>query len=329
MTSRRLLFLLFSAASLWLSPMPALAQQPSPVPPAVMFQGDQASSLQDRLPSNSTILDGVQQSQNEDSKPFYEDRKQGWYWYRKEPLTRKTLKSKLPSKRRLPYLSDYTMRELWNMYPDDFQELLNTFMKKAVQNPTEKNILDYLIMQDIARRKSLAYASVMSYVVQKNPQLSTKTLYPVTAPGRAAVAAMRTREQEKTIRTGRSEFALIMFTRKGCDFCEAQTSILTYFVHKYSWPLRMIDIEKNPGAAARFNVTMTPAIILVDRESGRYMPIAVGVVSMSELSLKLYRTIRYLRGEIMPQQWFMHDFERGKSNDVLQYTENHAPENQK
>ena len=86
----------------------------------------------------------------------------------------------------------------------------------------------------------------------------------------------------------------------------------------------MVDIHENPNMAARFSVQMTPTIILVDRKSGRYMPVSVGVISMSELSLKLYRTIRYLRGKITPQQWFMHDFERGKSNDTLEYTKNYA-----
>jgi conjugal transfer pilus assembly protein TraF len=272
----------------------------SPVPPGMIFPHNR---VQD-------------QAEQKDSKPFYQGRKQGWYWYQKEPVKMKKPKPGVPSKRSLPDLSNYTMPQLWDMYPDDFQALLNTFMKKAVQRPTEKNVLEYLTMQDIARRKSLAYASVTSYVEQKHPQLSTKAVYPVTAPGQAAVVSMRTREQERTIESGHEQFALIMFTREGCDFCEAQISIIAYFVNKYGWPVRIVDIERNPNMAARFNITMTPTIILVDKNSGKYMPISVGVISMSELSLKLYRTIRYLRGEITPEQWFMHDFERGTSNDV-------------
>ena len=87
-------------------------------------------------------------------RPFYGDRKRGWYWYepvcqpgRKEPEKPKHKKLLKKAKhRRLPSLKDYTYEQLWNMYPDDFQALLNTFMKKAVQDPTEQNIMDYLIM---------------------------------------------------------------------------------------------------------------------------------------------------------------------------------------
>ena len=283
--------------------------------------GADGGSLSPQLMPGKVLDEPSLTSPGHDSKPFYQGRKEGWYWYKKEAVRKKEKKFE-PRKRHLPSLSDFTMKELWNMYPDDFQKLLNTFMKKAVQNPTEKNVLEYLTMQDIARRKSVAYASVVSYVEQKHPELSNKTTYPITAPGRAAVVSMRTREIEQTLQSARDSFALIMFSRKGCEFCTAQKSILAYFVDKYGWPVRSIDIDQNPNMAARFNITITPTIIVVEKRSGKYMPVSVGVVSMGELSLRLYRTIRYMRGQITPQQWFMHEYERGKTNDVLTFTKN-------
>jgi len=259
--------------------------------------------------------------QTRQSVPFYEGRKQGWYWYEKEPEKAEKPKEKPKvAKHVLPSLKDYTMKQLWNMYPDDFQALLNSFMKKAVQNPTEENVMEYLTMQDIARRKALAYASVQSYVIQTHPELSNKVLYPVTTPGRAARTRLIRQEQEQTIRSARQDFALIMFSREGCEYCKAQAAILNYFMNKYQWPVRQLDIEDNPYMAARFNVRITPSIILVQRKSGKAMPVSAGVISLTELEVKLYRTIRYLKGEITPEQWFMHDFERGTVNDVKSNT---------
>jgi len=263
------------------------------------------------------LRDVISEAKDKTPASFYKEKKQGWYWYQKDPEKKKP---EDPSKRKLPNLEDYTAQELWDMYPDDFQELLNTFMKKAVQAPNEKTVMDYLVMQDIARRKSLAFASVMSYVDQKNQELGTQSVYPITAPGQSAVVSMRVREQEETIASGREQFGLIMFTRQGCDFCESQKSILEFFVNKYGWPVRFVDMDEHPNMAAKFDVTMTPTMIMVDKQSGKSMPISVGVISMSDLALKLYRSIRYMRGEITPQQWFMHDFEKGKSNDPLKYT---------
>ena len=299
MTSKVLQCLFFSWAILIL---PAWAVQESLISPKIKNDG---------LSSGST------EETDHEPPSFYKEKKQGWYWYQKDPEKKKP---EDPSRRKLPNLEDYTAQELWNMYPDDFQELLNTFMKKAVQAPNEKTVMDYLVMQDIARRKSLAFASVMSYVDQKNQELGTQSVYPITAPGQSAVVSMRMREQEETIASGREQFGLIMFTRQGCDFCESQKSILEFFVNKYGWPVRFVDMDEHPNMAAKFDVTMTPTMIMVDKQSGKSMPISVGVISMSDLALKLYRSIRYMRGEITPQQWFMHDFEKGKSNDPLKYT---------
>ena len=249
-------------------------------------------------------------------KPFYEDRKRGWYWYEKEPQKSKTLAEKRPQ-RRLPSLKDYTYEELWNMYPDDFQALLNKFMKKAVQHPTEQNIMDYLIMQDIARRKAAAFTAAFGFVTQTHPELTTSDVYPITTPGQASRTRSILSEVDSTIRASASDFALIMFVKPGCGFCDAQAAILKYFTENYHWPIRTIDIEQNPNAAARFNVTLVPTILVVAKHSGRYLPVSVGVVSLADLKKRLYRSIRYLRGEITPQQWFMYDFEKGKSTDPL------------
>ena len=313
MQSKLLRFLFFSMTLIFYALSPLYAGSSEMHPELNDIRVDMAP------PSIINVPDKSKQSH---SKPFYEDRKQGWYWYEKELNPQKKKVEKKYRKRRLPKLSDFTMKELWDMYPDDFQKLLNTFMKKAVQDPTEQNVLEYLTLQDIARRKSLAYASVVSYVEQKHPELSNKTVYPITAPGQAAVVKMRAQEEEQTLLNARDEFALIMFSREGCEFCTAQKSILAYFVEKYGWPVRTIDIDRNPNMAARFNITMTPTIIIVEKRSGNYMPVSVGVVSMSELSLRLYRTIRYMKGKITPEQWFMHEYERGKTNDVLTFTRN-------
>ena len=278
-----------------------------------------AMELPESINTIQNVIDSLNRSSEEpgnNERSFYGNNKQGWWWYQQEPEE----DPKTPEKKRLPEMKDFSYQQLWNMYPDDFHELLNTFMKKAVQKPDEKTVMDYLMMQDIARRKSLAFAAVMSYVNQKNQELGTQSVYPFTAPGQSAMVSMRVRAQEQTLAGAREQFALIMFTRKGCDFCVAQASILEFFVNKYGWPVRAVDMDDNPNMAAKFNITMAPTLIMVDKDSKQSIPISVGVMSMSDLVLKIYRSVRFMRGEITPQQWFMHDFERGKSNDPLKFT---------
>ena len=307
MISKRLRCLFFSwvmvAAGVFFGPSMAMAATELP---------ESIGSIEDSI----GLLDSASEKSGDNKKSFYGNNKQGWWWYQQEPEE----DPETPEKKRLPEMKDFSYQQLWNMYPDDFHELLNTFMKKAVQKPDEKIVMDYLMMQDIARRKSLAFAAVMSYVNQKNQELGTQSVYPFTAPGQSAMVSMRVRAQEQTLAVAREQFALIMFTRQGCDFCVAQASILEFFVNKYGWPVRAVDMDDHPNMAAKFNIKMAPTLIMVDKDSKQSIPISVGVMSMSDLVLKIYRSVRFMRGEITPQQWFMHDFERGKSNDPLKFT---------
>ena len=276
-----------------------------------------ASSLPDPVPQAQDSVSPVNEQDNE--KPFFSDRKHGWYWYEKKPLKPEGKKKKEgnPTGRVNVNLDDYTYQELWNMYPDDFQKLFHIVLKQAVQDPTVKNTRDYLTMQDISRRKSVMFANVVGYVGQTNPDFSINDTYPITAPGRRSLTAMEFEEKNNTIREARDQFALIMFSEEGCKFCESQSGILAYFEDYFNWPIRNIDIGRQPNMAARFNVEKVPEIIIVSRDTGDYMPISVGTISMNELKDRVYRSIRLMQGGISPGQWYLHDFEKNTSMDPL------------
>ena len=242
----------------------------------------------------------------------YRDLKRGWYWYEAFPDDRKPPDEEVA-------LPEYSYDHLWTMHPDEFQKHLSRVTKVAVQFPTEKNVAHYLKVQDVARRKSVAFASVVNFVGQKNPQYSTEDVYPTTAPGRVALTGMQEREYDQVFLEAQNAFGLIMFSRKDCGFCEAQLSILSFFENQYHWPVRSVDVADHPNFAAQFGIGQTPSIILVNKESRDYLPISSGVISMSNLKRRLYRSIRYMQGKISPEQWALYEFERQSGHDPLRF----------
>jgi len=250
---------------------------------------------------------------------FYQDSRQGWFWYQDPPLDSEEQKDK-PEKpepsRTIPTLDNYSIDELWNMHPDDFQGLLNGLQKRAVQYPTEKNILQYLVIQDVARRKALAYTHASMYVTQKYSDLfSVNQVYPTAEPGITARVSMQQNEIEQTISRAMDDHALLFFTSPGCGFCEKQVQILAYFLEKYGWQIKTVDIGQNSNAAARFNITTTPTLLLIEKGREEYMTVATGVISMTELERKLYRAIRYLKGDTRNDNFLMYDFQKGSALD--------------
>ena len=252
---------------------------------------------------------------------FYQDSKHGWFWYEDPPPEQEN--KELPTKQQTisesdppPSLDRYTIDDLWNMHPDNFQELLNVLQKKAVQTPTEQNILEYLTMQDIARRKALAYTNATMYVTQKYGELfNVNHVYPTAGPGITARVSIQNDEISQTINRAGTDHALLFFVSPGCGFCEKQAGILRYFVDKYGWQIKTVDISRNSNSAARFNITITPTLLLIKKGTDSYLNVANGVVAMTELERKLYRAIRLLQGNTEEETFLMYDFQKGSAFD--------------
>jgi conjugal transfer pilus assembly protein TraF len=126
---------------------------------------------------------------------------------------------------------------------------------------------------------------------------------------------MQQNEIFQTISRAGNDHALIFFVSPGCGFCEKQAGILAYFKDKYGWQIKTVDISRNINAAARFNITITPTLLLIRKGQEKYMTVTSGVIALSELERKLYRAIRYLQGSIQGDNFLMYDFQKGSAFD--------------
>jgi len=254
---------------------------------------------------------------------YYSDPKEGWWWYK---YVEKEEKKEEPEKEkpvvkpptRLPSLNDYTYEQLWGMHPDEFQALLIEIQKKAVMTLRDEDVREYLIMQQIASKKSLGFANVVAYVNQKSPELSVAKDYPIAAPGRTALVKAQLQDIENTIKNAKHDFAILNFHSPTCSFCLEQDKILGFFVEKYGWEIRKVYVDKEPALVSRFNITTVPTLMLIYRLSQDFFPISYGVASLSEIEDNLYRGIRLLRGEITPEEWSIYEFQKGGGFDVKQ-----------
>ncbi len=287
-------------------------------------QADEPGNTRNHVLSKNLNSDGHADQQDQRVfVPYYQDVKHnGFWWYEQEPDKKKEEERK-NTKHFMPSMKDYTIEQLWNMHPKDFQPLLDAFFDKAVQFPTEENVADYYKIQDIARSRANAFANVAALVWQKHPELSTLALdFPSNTPGKTARLKMQDREVEAKIASSSDDFAMIYFYKAGCDFCRAQNGILKFFVDKYGWQIKKVDIDSSPELASRFNVSTVPFLLLIYRHSDQSLPVAVGVTTLDEIEQRLYRGIRLLGGEITPEEFNMYEFQRGGGFDPSVYNKN-------
>jgi len=249
----------------------------------------------------------------ENGKIYSEAKQKGWWWYEKEkvkPEEKKPVEKEV-TKHRIPDIDNYTIEKLWDMHPDDFQALLMDFQKEAVRDPTEKNVRDYYVMQDIARRKALAFTHVAGYVMQKYPRLNVASAAPMNAPGRNATIKARHEDSVKVLRDNKDDFALLYFTAPGCKYCDAQNGILVYFVQRTGWNVKKIDVQERPDLAGRFGIQVTPSIVLIYKNSGDFFPVSAGVMDVATMELNLARGVQQIKGEMTPEQYGIYEHQRG------------------
>lgn len=256
----------------------------------------------------------------------------GYWWYERDavpepqpqedtpetsPEPKKEVKPEpKPKQKQYPSLSDYTYDQIWDMDPEDFQQLFDRFRAKAIRQPSEDNVKEYYQISEIARKKALAFSNASEFVWQKYPELTTKADYPITVPGNQAKQAMETTERRRVLQQNRDEFALVVMTKPGCGYCDAQAKILKWFTGSTGWVVKTVDISRQPEFARKFGITTTPSLIMIQKGNQGYMPVSAGVASVDEIERKTYYAIRYLKGQTTPQDYSLYDFQTGGGFDV-------------
>lgn len=258
---------------------------------------------------------------------FYKDSDMPGYWWGKDPVEvkkeeqQKTEKSEQqkPGKEkkepRYPKMSDFSTQDLYDMYPDQFVELMDDFKKQAVQRPNEENVSAYLKMQDISVRKAVTFDNVARLAMQKNPELSLENDFQTSGPGKEAARVVQNKEYDDMIVSARNNFGLIYFYQDGCPYCEAEEKVLQFLKNR-GWLIKPVNIKHDQTAAAKFNITVTPSLLLVKKGDERHIPISHGVITYVELRERIYNGVRFLNGEVTPEQFGMRESERGGGFDT-------------
>ena len=249
---------------------------------------------------------------------FYNDNKTGWWWYQDPKPETKPSDAEIMNLKPvkiIPSIAGIPDETLWNLHPDQFQELLLGLQKQAVQNPSESSIGDYTRMLDMARRKSVVFANANALYVQQHPEYDVAAADPTATPGRVAMANQTKEDIENKITWATGNYGLIYFYSPGCQYCEAQTPILKFFSDKYNWEIQPYDMQKDSKVAETFNVTVTPTILIVGRKSGEYLIVSSGVASLPDLEERIYRGVRLLEGETTVENYTTYEHQEGGVED--------------
>jgi len=101
------------------------------------------------------------------------------------------------------------------------------------------------------------------------------------------------------------DYAFILFTKTGCSYCDDQKSILSEFIKSVPWTIREINISVRPDVGRRFDVDVTPMLVLVSSVSDKYVPIARGVQTADDIKRITVRSIDALKASQKKEQIYL------------------------
>lgn len=233
--------------------------------------------------------------------------KRGIYWY--EPYVsdkQDEQATKVYPKPVVPPLS-----EMMTMHPEQLRQLQQETLEYAVYTQKAEDAEANQRVVDAIRRKSSGYMSNVGYVTMTNPDLNPGLAFPINNPGRAANLKDAKNEVANSLASYRERFGIIMFSQKGCSACNVQRMVLDNFRHEYDWYVKEVDIFEHPMAQAKYGIDGTPITILVERDSEKWLPVAVGAENLSTLQSNIFRGARLLADIITPNQFYLRERDRG------------------
>lgn len=211
-------------------------------------------------------------------------------------------------------LSEYKYEELLKLSPQELKEMYEYYLDRAMTDPTDSNVRDFLYVVDLIRKKALMFTHAVKYVIERDPELNLIDFYSVAGP---AVIGSRVRYSEYiwNARNLTNKYGLILFVRKGCPYCEIQYNIIRRAYHGVPLDLKVVDISENPYAAAKFNVDYVPMIYLVYFPDESIHFLASGVLTAADLMERITFLLESLEKRVDIYRHGLPDYYRGTPAD--------------
>ena len=228
-----------------------------------------------------------------EAERYWRDRERGWFWYEDPPTEPKEAPKAKPEAARIALAVPKRPAELVAF--EALQKRVEELRNIAVISPTERNIRNYLEIQNFIIEQASTFADVTQRVLWATPELDpTVTGRPVNAKGLEVYDRQQAKERANTLARLTQTHALLFFFRSDCPYCHQFAPLLKAFEARYGLKIVPVSVDgdglpafPNPrmdnGIARTLGVRQVPALFLAEPGSGRITPVGYGVLSESEL----------------------------------------------
>ena len=230
---------------------------------------------------------------------FYEKHAEGWHWYNTEELKEQ---EKTEKKKAAINSQDPTKKM------DALRSTVKRALHKAILNPTESNIKNYIFLQNKISNQATLFANVWQKILLENPSLNYSLVHPTNSLAKQVDLDLQRKKEDAAIAKLAKESGLFFFYRSSCLYCRKFAPIIKRFAshHKISViPITLDGIvlpefpesKTDKGQAAKFNVTVEPSLFAVNPYNKKAYPVSHGLVSEEFLRKRILDIAQNFIGE--------------------------------
>ncbi len=269
-----------------------------------------------------------------DAAQFWGDRERGWFWYEEPPpiVEEEVLEYEIPlivpslptPAPHAPVSNEPTYTERAKM----FQEMVEEAQNRAILEPSEANVREYLQLQNAALDRSELFAKVFQRVVMSDPVLDYNRRHPYSNLGTQIEARGQLAAANKAIEYLATLGGFFFFYRSDCPYCHDGARILKHFAHRFGIEVSAVsadggalpefpNFKKDNGIGSNLGVSTYPTIYFCvpgATPGGQtlFLEVAVGLVTEDELVKRLIMVAdqeKLLPLDLVPAQYRMDKIE--------------------
>lgn len=227
---------------------------------------------------------------------FFKKRAEGWHWY--ENFSKKEEKAKKRENQKGAHEKHFPPPHTPTKMIEEQRKALETKLHAAIIEPTHENITSYLLAQRALMNQSQRFAEAWKRVLFVDPYLDETIAHPTDQNARHIYFDLKNTEREKKIKALSQAYGLFFFFKKECRYCHGFSPIVKAFSHKYGWEVLAISLDggtlpefpkakRDNGISRKLNIQHVPALIALNPETQKILPLAYGMVSQSEIEERI------------------------------------------
>jgi conjugal transfer pilus assembly protein TraF len=190
----------------------------------------------------------------------------------------------------------------------EVREALEALKDRAVMDPSEQNIKEYIAAQQYVFEKGAVFSDTWRRVVWTNPELDYALRRPVNNTAIRAYDQVQDQKEFANLKKLGQEHGLMFFFRSDCPYCHKMAPTLKQLAQKFGIEILPVSLDGpglpdfpnpkvNAGQAKALRVERVPALFIASRKTKDIAPVGYGVMSQAEIINRIFLLTNTKPGE--------------------------------